>query len=111
MLVEMLLTLRSVSPQPPSAFWCAASQAMPAVMMASKRGAAAECFWTRERAQTAVAVERADVESSPVQWPCGLRSASRERNAVWYADSRRSASDGGIVAAVRDRPAAGPTVA
>src|SRR5205809_4726528 len=42
----------------------------------------------RSRALTAVAVARADVESSPSQWPSEERSASRTERAFWKAESR-----------------------
>lgn len=60
----MLLT---VSPQPPSGFWCPASQAMPPAISFSCAVSGGECFWTSARALTAVAVDRADVDSSPTQ--------------------------------------------
>ena len=67
MVVEMLLKLLIVSPQPPSAFWCAASQARPPSIRGVKEPCAVVAFWTRDRALTATAVDRADVESSPTQ--------------------------------------------
>jgi hypothetical protein len=82
MVVEMLLRLFTVSPQPPSAFWCAASQDRPAAMRGPNEPWAAVAFRTRERALTAVAVDRAEVESSPTQWPSGVRSARRAARAV-----------------------------
>src|SRR5262249_17240676 len=46
-------------------------------------------FCTRESAPTAVAVERAEVESWPTQWPSGVRSARRAERAVPWAAPRR----------------------
>ena len=78
MVVEMLLKLLTVSPQPPSAFWFAASQARPPSMRRGVRLRAS----TRARALTATAVERADVDSSPTQWPsgCARRGGRRGRS-------------------------------
>ena len=74
----MLLKLSTVSPQPPSAFWCAASQAHAAGdQLASNAPWTDVAFCVRARALTAVAVDRAEVESSPIQWPSGVRSARR----------------------------------
>ena len=65
--VEMLLKLLTVSPQPPSAFWCSTSQRNPTAIRASKEPYADVFFCTIDSALTATAVDRADVDSSPTQ--------------------------------------------
>jgi hypothetical protein len=72
----MLLKLLTVSPQPPSVFWCPMSQRKPASINESNRSCGAVCRCTSVSAMIAVAVDNADDESSPTQWPSGVRSAS-----------------------------------
>src|SRR5690349_19005007 len=68
--VLILLRLRMVSPQPPSAFTLAASHARPPEIWLAAC-AAPDCPNRPAivSAQMAVAVERALLESSPDQWP------------------------------------------
>ena len=66
--VLMLLKLSVVSPQPPSAFACAASQSRPQEMCGAVRGEPDwPCRSQSVSAHTAVAVDSALLESSPVQ--------------------------------------------
>src|SRR5438067_7244003 len=64
--VLMLLRLSGVSPQPPSGLACRASQSKPFEIRSADCGVRPEgvCFSTMLSAQTAVAVERALLESS-----------------------------------------------
>src|SRR5947207_5284239 len=84
--VLKLLTLRTVSPQPPSALTCSASHSRPlAIRMASLSVLRARLKMAS--AVIAVAVERALLESSPVQSPSALRASS---NAVVALPSARA---------------------
>ncbi len=81
--VLRLLRLSTVSPQPPSGFAWAANQAWPFWTVAPSRASSDNKAFrsgaasTIRRAQTAVAVDRALVASSPTQWPEGSISASK----------------------------------
>src|SRR5262245_16567012 len=86
----MLLRLLTVSPQPPSAFWCSATQRRPLSIRAScdvlpRRS-------TMVNAVIAVAVESADDESSPTQYPSGVRPLRSVSRATRYAERSRSGS-------------------
>ncbi len=52
-------------------------------MRASKEPCLDVFLCTKANALTATAVDRADVDSSPTQWPSGVRSARRAARAVW----------------------------
>jgi hypothetical protein len=78
----MLLRLRTVSPQPPSLFWCSANQARPLRIKGFSWAGLEEYLRTRLKALTAVAVERAEVDNSPIQWLAEVRWASRAARAV-----------------------------
>src|SRR5258706_4707342 len=84
--VLMLLKLSTVSPQPPSAFWWAMSHAIPCATNVEF----SEDPVSRskiDRANSAVAVERALLESSPSQWPSAVRDSSRRRVALAIVSS------------------------
>src|SRR3990172_6163092 len=91
--VLMLLRLAVVSPQPPSEFWCAASQLRPArIRDADREEVERAAFATVASAVTAVAVERALLDNSPTQWPSGVRAASNSAVARARAVSSREQS-------------------
>src|SRR5439155_819885 len=69
----MFETLLTVSPQPPSAFWWPASHRSPVSIRSRCSNGLARC-----RAMTAVAVERADADSSPTQCPVPLLHGHRQ---------------------------------
>ena len=81
--VLMLLALRIVSPQPPSGFCVFRSQSIPpcikrlSVSTGFMKLFAFECRTYSFNENIAVAVDKALLESSPSQWPCKFRAASR----------------------------------
>ena len=93
----MLEWLRFVSPHPPSEFCSSTSQRMPAAIWSAACVDRPESRFAESRyvanALIAVAVESADSDSNPTQWPLSSRCFSRSETICrWAAANRRDES-------------------